>query len=42
MKHKLVKLQIKKNKKAEKNFVRQTGVPYEIRVRNLNSGETEW
>jgi len=27
---------------AKVTFVKQTGVPYDIRVKNLESGETEW
>lgn len=36
----LTKVKIKKAR--EKNYEKQTGVSLKLRVKNLNSGETEW
>ena len=28
--------------RAKKNFEKSKGVPYDLRVKNLNSGDSEW
>lgn len=36
------KIRVKLEKKARKNFEKAKNVPYSLRVKNLNSGDTEW
>jgi len=31
-----------REKRARERFAQQTGVPYSLRVKNLQSGESEW
>ncbi len=38
----ITKLRVKREKEARKSFQKQTGVPYSLRVKNLQSGESEW